>query len=318
MIYYLSRKEHQYTVNSIINDASLTLLDYDTALKCKKLPKGTYIFSDLDRLHPWDLELAAILFRVLEADGNKVLNDPAKVILRYNLLKRLENEGINQFGVYRHAAGEYPKRYPAFIRRDTFHEGVFSELLNNDNEVDACYSKLDAAGRPLNNLITVEYAAEEEAAGFFKKLSVYRIGDHYLRDTSVIQKDWIVKSGENGVAGEDYFADELAAMNLVPHEETIRRVFNLANIEYGRLDLGFYNGKPQVYEINTNPTVSSISLKDPSPSRKESRKIIVHNYLSALNAIDTVKAGPATVIRNDALRKRRKKSGLFQRSYPSI
>jgi hypothetical protein len=36
----------------------------------------------------------------------------------------------------------------------------------------------------------------------------------------------------------------------------LRRVFDIAGIEYGRADWGIVAGKVQIYEINTNPYVS--------------------------------------------------------------
>ena len=39
--------------------------------------------------------------------------------------------------------------------------------------------------------------------------------------------------------------------------DVLRRVFEIAGIEYGRADWGIVGGKLQVYEINTNPQISA-------------------------------------------------------------
>jgi hypothetical protein len=44
-------------------------------------------------------------------------------------------------------------------------------------------------------------------------------------------------------------------------------MFDLARIEYGRIDYGMLNGRPQLWEINTNPTI----WRGPGPALDESR-----------------------------------------------
>jgi hypothetical protein len=46
-----------------------------------------------------------------------------------------------------------------------------------------------------------------------------------------------------------------------PHEAELRKIFDLANIEYGRIDYSLLNGKIQVWEINTNPNITSSPMK---------------------------------------------------------
>jgi len=318
MIYYICRKEHQYTIDPIRGQLPIQSIDYDTLFKKRYLPMGSYIFADQDRLHPWDREMAAYMYQDLKKAGASVYNNPARILLRYDLLKRLNKEGINHFDAYRLSAGDEPQRYPVFLRRDTFHEGVFSQLIHNKEDLDTAYESLIEQGKPATNLLAVEYAASEEPGGYFKKQSVYRIGEHYFRDTSVIQRTWEVKDGENGVAEEDYFENELKEINTVPFESTVRRAFEIANIEYGRLDLGFYNGQPQVYEINTNPSISTLSKNSPSPARDQSRAAFHQNLSKALKSLDTHESGPKIRITHRALKRRRHKSKWFHRSYPSI
>tara|TARA_B100001093_G_C26775525_1_gene992153 strand:- start:326 stop:1285 length:960 start_codon:yes stop_codon:yes gene_type:complete len=319
MIYYISRKEHQYTIKDIQKTASITAIDYDTLFKQSFLPRASYIFADLDRLHPWDRELAAAMYQNLKEAGARVMNNPARALLRYDLLKRLKKEGINNFDAFRLSTGEEPSRYPVFLRRDTFHEGVFTDLINTPEELHAAHERLISECKPATNLLAVEYAAEKEQQGdYFKKMSVYRVGDHYFRDTSVIQRTWEVKYGENGLAEESYFENELKEINTVPYESTVRRAFEIASIEYGRLDLGFYEGQPQVYEINTNPTISSLSKNSPSPARDQSRAAFQKNFLNAMNALQADSDGAKISITNRTLKRRRRKSKWFQQSYPTI
>ena len=48
----------------------------------------------MDRLS-WELELTAELYRALVRAGQKVLNDPAQVLQRFALVRRLKDEGLS-------------------------------------------------------------------------------------------------------------------------------------------------------------------------------------------------------------------------------
>ena len=62
--------------------------------------------------------------------------------------------------------------------------------------------------------------------------------------------------------------------------------FKFANIEYGRMDFGFVDGRLCVYEINTNPTIFAPGAFS-VPQRAESSRLSWSRFLEALHAIDT-------------------------------
>ena len=67
----------------------------------------------------------------------------------------------------------------------------------------------------------------------------------------------------------------------------MKPAFDLAGIDYGRVDFGLVEGKPQIYEINNNPFVD-LSLKHEAASRrKESGALFRSNYLQAMAEIDS-------------------------------
>lgn len=285
MVIYVSRWEHTYTVKAPRRNGLLQCLSYDELFAAKSLPCATYIFTDFDRLSQWELELASSVYLNLKQGGAKVLNHPAQVACRYALLRRLSLAGVNDFNVYRPSLGEWPTRYPVFVRRDSFHDGMLSDLLHSQEELEAALADAEADGVPFSNTIVVEFAAEPLEDDLYRKQSCYRIGDRYFIDTAVHERNWIVKYGEPGVASEERYAAELESINEVPHAETVKRVFELANIEYGRVDIGLYQGRPQFYEINTNPTVG-FKVEHSSASRQRSREQFVENYSAAMRALD--------------------------------
>lgn len=318
MVTYLSRWDHAYTLKSLKHEKLFKLMSYDEVFRTKSLPSGTYVFTDMDRLGTWELELAAIVYRLLKQAGAHVLNDPAKVRTRFSLLKTLHQEGINSFQVYRPSLGEWPEHYPVFLRRDHFHSGVLGDLIENETSLRNALDKATNDGIPDSNLIAVEYAAEPTREGLFQKHAVYRIGDRYFRDLTVNQSNWVAKFGENGVAGEELYQAELDDMQNVPFPETIRRVFEIANIEYGRVDFGIVDGKSQFYEINTNPCVGFSMNKHPFPQRLQSNAIFKDNYRAAVRALDTSGLKSKVEMNHSTLLHHRKQSRWRTWSRPTL
>ena len=42
-----------------------------------------------------------------------------------------------------------------------------------------------------------------------------------------------------------------------PHADEIRKIFEIARIDYGRIDYSLKNGQIRVWEINTNPVIAA-------------------------------------------------------------
>lgn len=290
MVIYVSRWEHTYTVKSASRKKLLTCLSYDEVFAAKSLPCATYIFTDFDRLSQWELELASCVYRNLREGGAQVLNHPAQVACRYELLRRLYLAGVNSFNAYRPSLGEWPIRYPVFVRRDSFHDGMLSELLDSKEALEASLAEAESNGVPYSNTIVVEFAAESVESDLYRKQTCFRVGDQFFADTSVYERHWIVKYGEVGVTPKARRQAELAAINSVPYETILRQVFNVAKIEYGRVDIGFYQGKPQFYEINTNPTVG-FNTRHSNPEYVRMREQFVLNYTKAIRVLD--QSGPS-------------------------
>ena len=103
LLYFLMCRGHERNVKPLLESSSgpkPTILHYDTALGKSTLPRGTYIFTSIDRLGVVDLAAAARLFRRLKENGCRVLNDPAQVRTRFSLLRALHREGLNSFNAY--------------------------------------------------------------------------------------------------------------------------------------------------------------------------------------------------------------------------
>ena len=290
MIIFLVAAGHRYTHLRLLSETggpAVSVACYHEILAKPQVPTGTYIFTDFDRLNFWQLEVAAEAFRAIKSSGSLALNDPVRVRQRYALLRQLQREGINRFGVYRIAAGEMPERYPVFLRSKSSHRGPVSGLIADSHALKAAIDDVLAKGAvPEHHLIAVEYAAEPIAEGLFRKLAAFRVGDRIIPTPSVHERSWIAKDGERGVAGEALYQEEKELLRANPYRELLTRAFTLANIEYGRVDFGIVAGNVQIYEINTNPALPQAGSEHPSAARRESRDCSWKEYVSALQAID--------------------------------
>ena len=218
--------------------------------------------------------------------GCSVLNDPARFVGRLDLLRRLYAAGINRFTAYPAVPTPLPERWPVFLRLVAGHRRPLTGLLAIAAELaHQTIAALDA-GVPPEQLIVVEFSAEPLACGLWRKLSVYRVGDRLFANSCVHDRSWVAKIRKDGIAPADVYADELRIMRENPYGQAMLRVFELAGVDYGRVDFGLVADRPSVWEINTNPMVEFLG-DTPSPFRSETRRLFRDHYLTALAALDS-------------------------------
>ena len=230
--------------------------------------------------------MAAALFRQLQAQGLRVLNDPTKFLSRSGLLRALYLKRINGFNAYRVEEGRVPERWPVFLRTQGDHTGPRPALYQTPGELEQGIAGAIAEGLPKSKLVIIEYMAEQIRPGLFRKLSCFRIGGASVAYTCVHDTRWIAKDGQLGVTPPDLYDEELRIVRDDPYGPMLAETFETAGLEYGRADFSLVGGKAQIYEINSNPVLKFDSTH-PSPVRLESYRTFRENYLKALKAIDT-------------------------------
>jgi len=291
MIYFLSTASHNYTHKTIVQDVpAFRMLSYPMALARQRHERATYIFSDFDRLSFWQLELAAHLYRQLAAAGCRVLNDPGRALQRMSLLRRLSTAGLNSFKVWPAEDAPDVDRFPVFLRTQSAHRGVLSDLLETPEALATELEGLLDRGFPLRDLMIIEYCAEPVQDDLFRKLAVYRIGETFVAAPCVHERHWSAKYGEWGVADQALYDDDHRMARDNPYADYARKVFDIARIDYGRIDFGLVKGRPEAYEINTNPSIEP-TPEHPFPIRVEAGKLSYDGQLAAIRALDTVAGG---------------------------
>jgi len=323
MVRFLTTRGHEYTAKKLVDGEMAgahvppcAVENYDRFLRKHKVPCGTYIFTDIERLTPWELRVIAEAYHALAADERcRVLNNPARVMTRYELLRNLREEGINDFDAIRADERRWPARYPVFLRHEQDHGRPLStDLLHNREELEAALQNAQADRISLRGLLIVGYAAEAFDGPWFRKFNTFRVGNEVFAHHLVVEDSWVVKYGKEGVKlPEDYklFEQEFVKANW--NADVLRHVFDIAGIEYGRADWGIVAGKIQIYEINTNPYVSG----DPgtlNPTRRATLAMSTKKLCDSLAALQNGTSDGVVTLKGKLLEEWRKGKKWYERS----
>lgn len=229
----------------------------------RTLPRETSIFTDLERLSPALLELASQAARQLENAGVEVLNHPARALRRYDLLRALHAEGVNYFNCFRLRDDRAALRFPAFLRLENEHQGSLSELVHNATELEVAIGRALQKGLAAEELLIVEFCDVSDGAGIFRKYSAFMIGDELATRHVLFSRQWLLKKPDIVDTAEVLEEIQYLEQNPHPHASPLRAIFRRAGIEYGRIDYSLLNGEIQVWEINTNPSITPESAIAP-------------------------------------------------------
>ena len=258
MIHVLTTARHTYPVGDYLKSwagpahpqiKSLTYENLPTIL-----PRSTYVFADLERLSPEQRTLAAEVRAQLAAagEGIRLLNHPVRSLGRVGLLEQLHGAGVNRFRVHRATEALDGLRFPVFVRRADEHDGNFSGLLREPQEVDQAIVRLLLSGIAVENVLVAEFC-DTSTDGLFRKYSAFRVGDLIVPRHLIFSRKWVQKVPD--LLDAALLEEERRYLESNPHATEIRAVFDTAQIEYGRIDYGVHEGRIQVWEINTNPLV---------------------------------------------------------------
>jgi hypothetical protein len=262
VLIYLATQRHLYPFGTYLETWGRTHAQHCRQLSYQRafseLPDAqSYIFSDFDRLKPEETKRATQLWEDLWRRGVRLLNHPRDSLTRYPLLCTLYTEGINRFRPYRLDHLEHG-RFPMFLRRSNEHFGPLTELLYDAAELEAALGKLREESRLGPEVIAVEYVDVRGEDGVFRKYSAFNIGGQIIPRHVLYSEHWVQKFPS--LLSAKQLSEERQYLDENPHEQELKRIFELANIDYGRIDYGVLEGKLQVWEINCNPYL----LQDPS------------------------------------------------------
>ena len=262
MIHFVTTRDHAATLRHLVRRLGrdrCRLWQYETLFTYRRLPMGTWIFTDHERLSAYEIFLASRVAHHLEQGGARVLNHPVRVARRFDVLRLLKEAGINAFAAWRAEARPLPERFPVFIRNEYDHRPGQPELLADQAALDDALATLQQDGNPLVGKLVIEYAGEEVRPGVWQRLQTYCVAGTIIAHTNVVDFDWVVKDTKSKKRlyehpdFDRFIAHEQAFITGNLYADVLQRAFRLAGIDYGRADFALVDGRPQIYEINTNP-----------------------------------------------------------------
>lgn len=298
MIAYLSTAAHAYTLQWLIQpdgwapELRDTIVAYSYEQLLQPIPQplfSAYIFTDLERLNlPTRQRLAQIWDQLAALEpAPRLLNHPLKAKRRLDLLNSLYQAGINTFNAYPVPAQGIPepRQFPVFVRQADDHNGPLSELLNTPAELAAEINKLRAFGEWGPETIVTEFLDSRTANGYYQKYGTVRVGPAFIPQHIHESDHWMVKRRKTAL-NQTLVDQELAFMYSHADQAALKTIFELAEIDFGRIDYTWAQGQIQVFEINTNPTTlypkdAASDLRDPCRALFKDRLVEALRHLDA-------------------------------------
>lgn len=240
---------------------------FSSFLDRERYDPGVVVVGNFDLLKPATRREFKYVCRALhtEAPDIRIFNEPGLARDRYELLKALKSHGINDFDVFR--PDEFLTArvcYPVFIREEYAHTGSLSGLLGSREAVLEALASIRRSNwhRLTPDLLIVEFCETRSEDGVYRKLGAFRFGATILAKEISFGNEWMVKfdplqflDADMKQIRYDRLEEDQKFIDENPHEDWIRSVFNLACIEYGRLDYAMKeDGRLQAWEINTHPS----------------------------------------------------------------
>ncbi|MDP2131983.1 MAG: hypothetical protein Q8J99_00060 [Sulfuritalea sp.] len=301
MIYFLVTNFGAHTFSEYIPDwagelgPQLQVHTYESLLRWPPPVTASYIFSDLERLTHAQLEIVRDFADHLEKTlpGARILNHPQHALRRIDLLAQLHAAGINRFRAHPLTRLPADLRFPVFLRFARRHDGPCTPLLADRQALVLAAAQLALAGNRLDEILAVEFCDTRHADGWFRKYSAFRIGDRVIAAHLIFSDVWVAKDGEPLTAA--LRAEEMSFIESNPHEGELRRIFDLARIQYGRIDYSLLGDRPQVWEINTNPILlkTRATYEAEAPQAIPLKEALAKTLRSSLAAINTAASAAA-------------------------
>ena len=293
MILFVVKEDNRHTIQWYLDSHGRSLRDvaqvfcYRSLLRRRRVPVGTYVFSDIERLSPAELELAGAFCREIAAvPGMRILNDPLRVRRRYELLRVLHADGLNGFNVYRAADAIPPMRYPVFLRAEEHHQGPITPLLDSEQALREAIDRLADQGIARDDKLIVEFEEVSDDRGLYHKYGAIRVGPAIVPLELDFSRSWVVKEMEHILDDSGLAAEETDYVRQNPHRAEIETVFDVARIDFGRIDYAVKDGRLVTFEINTAPSLVT-AVDGHGAVFAESFGLAMRGLAEAIRAIDT-------------------------------
>ena len=291
MIYQIIGSDNAKTTEDYVRDwaprlkGAIHVIFIEELFKLKRLPVGSFLFCDIERLDKEHRELLAQVYEQLESFGPpmRLFNHPLKAKNRLELLDAMYRAGVNPYRAFPAANVPADLRFPAFIRVGQDHHGARTEPLSSWGELEQKLIAALMSGWALDRLLVIEYCDTADGTGTFAKYNAYRVGDRIVPRGVTFGQEWQLKGRDASAVWRADLKWEYVRSN--PYAGQLMNVFQLANIEFGRIDYSVKDGKIVVWEINTAPVFSNGPPSEQSEERREIHQFTADGLAGALEKI---------------------------------
>jgi len=125
---------------------------------------------------------------------------------------------------------------------------------------------------------------EQHGEAPFCKYSIMRVGDRFIPRHILFSRNWVTKTADT--VDVALAAEELRFVEARHVPPEIVTAFEVAGVQYGRIDYGLLRGRPQVWEINLNPVIVP-QLANIAPQRHAAQKLSASYVRDAFEALLT-------------------------------
>ncbi|MBW2315563.1 MAG: hypothetical protein JRH10_15400 [Deltaproteobacteria bacterium] len=259
MIFFLVTKDGRHVLDKYLASwggeffERVRVVPYATLPEPRRFEPGVYVFADLERLSPDGRRAAGRVWAQLaqEPERYHLLNHPERSLDRRGLLQALHERGLNDHGVDQLDDWAGLSRYPVFLRRAGDHVGPRTPLLWDAGEVESAIAESRREHGDLSDWIVVEFTDCSDDAGYHRKYAAMMLDGVLIPRHLFVSRNWVQKWAD--LRGGTWAEEELAYVRDGAHAELLRPIFELAGLQYGRIDYSIGKNGLQVWEINTNP-----------------------------------------------------------------
>lgn len=264
---------------------ALLPVTYESFMHKKSFSPGLYIFSDIELLHAQLKQRVTDIHAALAEDPQRyrLFNHPARTLSRYPLLRTLRQQGLNTFNVYRATAELSEVTFPVFLRRTDDHRGPQTSILKDQDSLEKTLEQLARGGEDLQQWLVTEFCNVSDPSGIYRKYSSFIVGKTIVPRHLFLGSDWIQKR-PGADLGPIQLEEELQFIRHNLFADQLIKIFEVARVDYGRIDFGIVDNRVQTWEINTNPMIITHGQLDAGP-RQEVHSRFFEHFRAALNTL---------------------------------
>ena len=271
MIHFFVPAAQEFTIKDYVDlfgrelREDIRIFHYEDLVHQREFFKGTYVLAGLDQLNVGLAQLLLeIYWQLNQIKGFRFLNHPRNTLQRFDLLKKLHDVGRNDFRAVQAQGDLQGLRFPVFLREQSLHDGPISPLLNSGREIREALGRVLVQGHKLKNLLIVEFCDTSNGTGFYRKYAAFIVGKRVIPRSLNYGRQWMLKHSETEFT-MPMVQEELEYVSTNPHEQQLREVFELAQVEYGRIDYAIKHNRVQTWEINLHPTIGRGLIRRSKP-----------------------------------------------------